>query len=80
MASAHGMDTAHLMEIIKNSTGNSNVVQKWDFIQANFHHLLSLSAKDAGLFLEAARNKGTPSELLTAWQNYDWSSIKAEDV
>jgi 3-hydroxyisobutyrate dehydrogenase-like beta-hydroxyacid dehydrogenase len=80
MASAHGMDTAHLMEIIKNSTGNSFVVQKWDFIHANFQHLMSLSAKDAGLFLQAAADKGTPSELLTAGQKYDWGSINAEDI
>ena len=80
MASAHGMDTAHLMEIIKSSTGNSFVVQKWDIVQANFQHLMSLSAKDAGLFLQAANDKGTPSELLTAWQKYDWSSMDGGEV
>ena len=80
MASAHGMDTAHLMEIIKSSTGNSFVVENWDVIQSKFQHLMSLNVKDAGLCLQAAVDKGTPSELLTAWQNYEWGSIDAKDV
>lgn len=80
MADAHGMDLEVLMEIIKSSTGNSFVAQNWGMIQASFQHLMRLAAKDAGLFVETASDKGTPSELLTAWQKYDWDSMDSRTV
>ena len=80
MAAAHGMDLATLMEIVKNSTGDSFVARNWDVVQSRFQHLMPLAAKDAGLFVEAASGKGTPTELLSAWQNYDWGSMNGQDV
>lgn len=80
MARAHGMDLDLLMEIFKQSSGDSYVVQNWEAMRPGIQHLMRLGEKDVGLWVEAAQRQGTPATMLGAWQSFDWSSLLPEDV
>ena len=80
MARAHGMDLDLLMDIFKQSSGNSFVVQNWEAMRPRMQHIMAIGGKDVGLCVEAARRKETPVTMLAAWQDFDWASLKPEEI
>jgi 3-hydroxyisobutyrate dehydrogenase-like beta-hydroxyacid dehydrogenase len=66
MAAAHGMDMTVLMDVLKSASGNSFVVENWDFLEANWSHLGPNARKDMDLCLASARDKSVPVPVTEA--------------
>lgn len=76
-ARAYGADMDILMDVCRNGTANSFVVQAWDWIAANMAQLKPLGLKDAELCRAAAATKAVPMPMLDAYLAQDWSDVLA---
>jgi 3-hydroxyisobutyrate dehydrogenase len=75
LARSYGMPVSHLMEIFKDASANSFIVQNWEAIGTMLNNVIALGHKDALTFLEAARNQGLNTPLTEATSHYPWSSL-----
>ncbi len=66
MGEAYGIDMTVLMEILRTSSGNSFVVENWDFLEPNWPHLGPNARKDVLLCLAAAREKDADIPVVAA--------------
>ena len=77
MAKAYGVDMATLMEIFKNGTANSFMVQAWDFVVAFAPDNYELIVKDMTICKETAQSKGVHMPMLDTHLSKDFKAISA---
>lgn len=77
-ARAYGMPAASLLEVLRHSSGNSAVVQRWDELTAAWarHGLINVR-KDLRLCLEAAQSKEVTMPLTAGTSQYPWDLYMA---
>ena len=80
VARAYSADLEALMAVCRNGTGNSFVVQAWDWIAANRELLAALALKDGRLCRAAAVAKEVPTPVIEAFLAKDWKQIGAGTV
>jgi len=71
LARAYGMPEGQVMEIFKQASANSFVVQHWEAI---WEPLRELGLKDLRMGLEVAQHRGVRMPLIEAALQHDWRS------
>lgn len=72
LARAYGMETDTLMQVLGQSTGNTNAGENWDMFASNWPHAAMLGKKDIDLCIAAARARDVPIPLIEARRDMSW--------
>ncbi len=72
MADSYGMNLEQLMDVLRQSTGTSWVVENWDVLASLWPHLEPLAKKDVDLCIPAAKKNDVSMPILQTTATLPW--------